>query len=201
MTPDTKRASGDPDGPVPDVGNDVDRPAEGFDIGTNRVHLGDLAVLDLKDPGLGHLHGRGHLRLGQARVLAQLGELIATLLRAQLLPAALTRLDPLGRIPVRPDPPDPALPLLPPDGLHDSSCDRSAYNWPSRVSAPSAGASQRSATTWLYLSKSSVTFCIVAPTNPGENRSWRCRAPTSCRLNSWPSLNASSRVISPARSF
>lgn len=44
-------------GPVADVGNDVDGAAEGFDLGADSVHLGDLAVLNLGHPGLGHTYG------------------------------------------------------------------------------------------------------------------------------------------------
>jgi hypothetical protein len=46
------RGLGDPDRPVADAGHDVNCPAEGLDIAADSVHLGHLAVLDLRDAGL-----------------------------------------------------------------------------------------------------------------------------------------------------
>src|SRR6266851_429775 len=54
-------------------------------------------------------------------VAESLGQLVPALLRTQFLPAALTRRHPVRRIPVRADLPDPALSVLPPHRLHDSS--------------------------------------------------------------------------------
>src|SRR5579863_8069006 len=72
--------SGDPDCPVAHPGYDVDRPAEGFDVAADSIHLGHLAVLDLRHPGLRYAHHGRDLSLGQPGVLPQLRELIAALL-------------------------------------------------------------------------------------------------------------------------
>jgi NAD(P)-dependent dehydrogenase (short-subunit alcohol dehydrogenase family) len=80
---------GNPDRPVADAGHDVNSPAECLDVPADGVHLGYLAMLDLRDARLRDAHHGGDLRLGEPGVLAQLRELVAALLGPERGAAAL----------------------------------------------------------------------------------------------------------------
>ncbi|MHB1596890.1 MAG: DDE-type integrase/transposase/recombinase [Streptosporangiaceae bacterium] len=56
---------GQPDGPVAEVGHQVQPSAEGLDVSGDDLKRGDLAVLDLGYPGDTHPHGGGGLLLAQ----------------------------------------------------------------------------------------------------------------------------------------
>jgi hypothetical protein len=56
-------------------------PSSAFDVASDGIDLGDLAVLDLRDAGLRDAHHGGDLRLGESGVLAQLGALFGRGLR------------------------------------------------------------------------------------------------------------------------
>src|ERR1700730_810321 len=92
---------GDPDRPVADAGHDVNSPAECLDVPADGVHLGYLAMLDLRDAGLRDAHHGGDLRLGEAGVLAQLRELVAALLGPERGTAALALSNSLRGVPAR----------------------------------------------------------------------------------------------------
>jgi len=69
-------ADGQPDGPVAEVGDEVQPAAEGLDVAGDDLEGGDLAVLDLGYPGDTYVRGGGDLLLAQAQLLAGLGELV-----------------------------------------------------------------------------------------------------------------------------
>src|SRR5260370_18764723 len=69
-------ADGQPDGPVAEVGDGLQPSAEGLDVTGDDLEGGDVAVLDLGYPGDADAHGGGDLLLGQAELLAGLGELV-----------------------------------------------------------------------------------------------------------------------------
>jgi len=79
--------SGDLDRPVTDASHDINGATEGFDVPADGVDLGDLAVLNLRDPRLRDAHQGGNLNLGEPNVLPQLCELIAALLSAHSVSA------------------------------------------------------------------------------------------------------------------
>ena len=75
---------GQPDGPVTEVGHEVQPTTERLDIAGDHLEGGDLAVLDLGYPGDAYAHGGGDLLLAQAQLLAGLGELVPAGLGEQL---------------------------------------------------------------------------------------------------------------------
>jgi hypothetical protein len=84
-------ADGQPDGPVAEIGYEVQPAAEGLDVAGDDLEGGDLAVLDLGYPGDAHPHGGGDLLLAQ--LLADLGELVSARMAKQ---PARARLNLLG---------------------------------------------------------------------------------------------------------
>jgi hypothetical protein len=56
------------DGPVAEVGDEVQAPAEGLDVTGDDLERSDLAVLDLGHPGDAHAHVGGDLLLAQAQL-------------------------------------------------------------------------------------------------------------------------------------
>jgi len=52
---------GEPDGPVAEIGYEVQPPAEGLDVAGDDLERSDLAVLDLGHPGDAHAHRGGYL--------------------------------------------------------------------------------------------------------------------------------------------
>ncbi len=87
---------GQPDGPVAEVGYQVQPAAEGLGVAGDDLKRGDLAMLDLEYPGDAHPHGGGDLFLAQAQLLSGLGKLMPARLGQQL---ARTSLDFLRRDP------------------------------------------------------------------------------------------------------
>ena len=59
-------ADGQPDGPVAEVGHEVQPAAEGLDVAGDDLEGSDLAVLDLGYPGDADAHRGGDLLLAQA---------------------------------------------------------------------------------------------------------------------------------------
>jgi len=80
---------GQPDGPVTEVGHEVQPTTERLDIAGDHLEGGDLAVLDLGYPGDAYAHGGGDLLLAQAQLLAGLGELVPAGLGEQLARTSL----------------------------------------------------------------------------------------------------------------
>src|ERR1039458_9378830 len=66
-------ADGQPDGPVAEIGHEVQPSAEGLDVAGDDLEGGDLAVLNLRHPGDTHPHDGGDLLLAQAKLLAEIG--------------------------------------------------------------------------------------------------------------------------------
>jgi len=105
----------EPDGPVAEVGDEVQAPAESLDRAGDDVEGRDLAVLDLGDPGDAHPKRRGDVLLAAAELLTGLGELVTAVLGEQL---ARSRRDLLRRdasrveffVPAVPSPAGSALP-------------------------------------------------------------------------------------------
>jgi hypothetical protein len=76
-------ADGQPDGPVAEIGDEVQPSPESLDVTGDDLEGGDLAVLDLGYPGNAYSHSSGDLPLAQAQVLAGLGEMVPARLGEQ----------------------------------------------------------------------------------------------------------------------
>jgi hypothetical protein len=106
-------------GPVADVGDDVCGGRQGFDVGADSVHLGDLG-----DTGLGPYGERSPAPSSPPPSPAERSELAAALPAPQFIPASLTRRDTLSTVPDRAQHADPPLGVLPADSFHRSPTSR-----------------------------------------------------------------------------
>ena len=89
-------ADGQSDGPVAEIGHEVQPSPEGLNVAGDDLEGGDLAMLDLGHPGDAHPHRGRDLFLAQGQLLAGLGELVPAGLGEQ---SARAGLDFLGETP------------------------------------------------------------------------------------------------------